>query len=83
MESCLFKAKITLAHKSSSKFFSSAKRELQIFYVFGCKASERAGALGPTAGTGNDERRTLRKSRPGGLLQAQASVGFSSSTESQ
>ena len=34
-----------LAHKSSSKFFSSAKRELEIFYVFGGKASERAGAL--------------------------------------
>ena len=34
-----------LAHKSSSKFFSSAKREPEIFYVFGGKASERAGAV--------------------------------------
>ena len=33
-----------LAHKSSPKFFSSAKRERQIFYVYcGMKASERAG----------------------------------------
>ena len=30
-----------LAHKSSSKFFSSAKRELEICYVFGGKARER------------------------------------------
>ena len=33
-----------LAHKSSSKFFSSAKRELEIFYVFGGKVSKKPGA---------------------------------------
>ena len=33
-----------LAHESSSKFFSSAKRELEICHVFGGKARESAGA---------------------------------------
>ena len=51
-----------LAHKSSSKFFLSTKHELEIFYVFGGKVSER---LGPSTGTGNEKRRTLRKSTPG------------------
>ena len=32
---------VRLAHKSSSKFFLSAKCELAIFYVFGGKASEQ------------------------------------------
>ena len=33
-----------LAHKTSPIFFSSAKREREIFYVYcGMKASERAG----------------------------------------
>ena len=40
--------------RSSSEFFSSAKRKLEIFNVFGGKASERAGALGPPTGTGNE-----------------------------
>ena len=50
-----------LVQKSSSKLFSSAKHELEI-YIFGGKAIERAGALEPTTGTGNEKRRTLRKS---------------------
>ena len=38
-----------LAHKWSSNLFPSAKRELEIFYVFGGKASRKAGkAEGPT-----------------------------------
>ena len=37
--------KCRLSYKSSSKFFSSAKRELEIFIVLGGKANERAGAL--------------------------------------
>ena len=39
------------AHKSSSKFFSSATSELEIFYVFGVTKRAR------------EKRRTLRKSR--------------------
>ena len=50
-----------LAQKSSSKLLSSAKYRLGI-YIFGGKAIERAGALKPTTGTGNDKRRTLKKS---------------------
>ena len=46
------------AYKLSSKFFSRAKRELEIFNVLRSKAS----ALGHTTGTGNEKRRTLRKS---------------------
>ena len=46
------------AHKSSSEFFWSTKCELEIFYVFGGKTSERS-----TTGTGNEKQRTLRKSR--------------------
>ena len=38
----------SLADKSTWKFFSSAKRELEIFDVF-------------CTGTGNEKRRTLRK----------------------
>ena len=45
-------------HKSSSEFFWSTKFELEIFYVFGGKTSERS-----TTGTGNEKQRTLRKSR--------------------
>ena len=41
-------------YKSSSKFFSSAKREQEILNVLGGKA------LGVT--TGNEKQRTLRKS---------------------
>ena len=48
---------LRLAYKSSSKFFSSAKRKIEILYVFGGK--ERARALGPTTATGNEKRRTL------------------------
>ena len=44
-----------LAYKSNSKFFSSAKCKLEIRYVYAAK-------LGPTTGTGNEKRRTLRKS---------------------
>ena len=43
-----------LVYKSSSKFFSSAKREQEILNVLGGKA------LGVT--TGNEKQRTLRKS---------------------
>ena len=43
-------------YKSSSKFFSRAKRELEIFNVLRSKASW----LGHTT-TGNEKRRTLRK----------------------
>ena len=50
-----------LAQKSSSKLFSSAKHELGI-YIFGGKAIERAEALEPTTGTGNEKRRTLKTS---------------------
>ena len=50
-----------LAQKSSSELFSSAKNKLGI-YIFGGKAVERAGALVPTTGTGNEKRRTLKKS---------------------
>ena len=46
------------APKSSSEFFWSTKCELEIFYVFGGKTSERS-----TTGTGNEKQRTLRKSR--------------------
>ena len=46
------------AHKSSSEFFWSTRFELEIFYVFGGKTSERS-----TTGTGNEKQRTLRKSR--------------------
>ena len=45
----------------AQNFFSSVKRELEIFYVFGGKVSEKPGA-GPTTGTGNEKQRTLRKS---------------------
>ena len=55
-----------LAYKSSSNFFSSAKRKLQIFYVFCSKSEPKSEtssfALRPTTGTGNEKRRTLRKS---------------------
>ena len=50
-----------LAQKSSSELFSSVKHKLGI-YIFGGKAVERAGALVPTTGTGNEKRRTLKKS---------------------
>ena len=47
--------------KSSSIFFTSARREPQNFVCFGGgEASERAE--GPTTGTGNEKGRTLRKS---------------------
>ena len=49
-----------LAQKSSSNLFSRAKNELGI-YIFDGKAIERAGALEPTTGTGNEKRRTLKK----------------------
>ena len=47
-----------LAHKLSSKLFSSAKHKLEISYVFGGKVS----MLGPITRTGNEKRRFLRKS---------------------
>ena len=50
-----------LAQKSSSKLFSSAKHKVGI-YIFGGKAVERAGALEPTTESGNEKRRTLKKS---------------------
>ena len=40
-----------LANKSSSDFFTSAKRERYIFYVFGGRSE-----LGTTTGTGNEKR---------------------------
>ena len=57
---------------SRAQIFSlarSAKRERQIFYVF-CGKSERVSqsssfARGATTGTGNEKRRTLRKSNRG------------------
>ena len=59
---CLFVFWRTLgsrhAPKSSSEFFWSTKCELEIFYVFRGKTSERS-----TTGTGNEKQRTLRKSR--------------------
>ena len=45
------RSRAELAHKSNSKFFWSAKRELEIFYVFGVAKRAR------------EKRRTLRKSR--------------------
>ena len=52
-----------LAHKSISIFFTSAKRERQIFYVF-CRKSERESESS-TTGTGNENGRTLRESGSG------------------
>ena len=48
-------------HKSSSKFFSSAKRGLTNFFIF----SVAKRAVKPTTGSGNEKRRTLRKSSVG------------------
>ena len=79
MQSCLFKAKITLAQN-----FSRAQSASYKFFTFSVAKRARERELwGLLPEPGNEERRTLRKCRLKGLLQAQASVGFSSSTESQ
>ena len=46
---------------SSTQLFSSADPKLEILYVFR-RQSERRRELEPTTGTGNEKRRTLKKS---------------------
>ena len=48
---------------SQAQMFSRARSPRDRFFTFSAeKASERARALGPTTGTGNEKRKTLRKS---------------------
>ena len=56
------KVNFRLAHKSSSKDFSRARRERQIFFVFFGKSEREIGS------SGNKKGRTLRKSRDNHVL---------------
>ena len=61
-----------LAYKSSSKFSRARITSGRFSYVF-CSKSERESesstfALGPTTGTGNEKRTTLRKSSERGTI---------------